>query len=195
MAERCFYIHPETQRRCSLGSGDHPFHSIYVPGEGYLDPAPANEEWVEPRQRPILARREAERKMREMQKRVPPEERTGPPIIDHAAARAAGREAQERVDAHAAPEWKERAKAAIELVARTREYVSADDLWEIGLDKPREPRALGPIFTWAAKRHLIEKTGDYQPSGQVSNHGRPSALWRSLVYRPSLVPVPMRNFD
>lgn len=106
--------------------------------------------------------------------------------FSHDAAVLAGRRAQQQVDAHADDDWKRLADAAIERVARTRERFTADDVWEHGdLAGTRENRALGPRLTAAARRRVIEATRDYETTRQVSRHGAPVRVWRSLVYEGS----------
>jgi hypothetical protein len=69
-----------------------------------------------------------------------------------------------QVDAHADDEWKRYALGFIaELSGQMAEFTT-DDLWDAGLIKPREPRALGPVMRRAAKRGLIATTGEFRSS-------------------------------
>lgn len=69
-----------------------------------------------------------------------------------------------QVDANADAEWKAYALGFIaELSGRLEEFTT-DDLWDAGLIKPREPRALGPVMRRAAKRGLITTTGAFRAS-------------------------------
>ncbi|MGW6571638.1 hypothetical protein ACWGAN_05605 [Streptomyces sp. NPDC054945] len=69
-----------------------------------------------------------------------------------------------QVDAHADAEWKSYALGFIaELSGRMTQFTT-DDLWDAGLIKPREPRALGPVMRRAAKRGLIATTGEFRAS-------------------------------
>lgn len=82
------------------------------------------------------------------------------------------------------PVWKEAAKEVIRRLAHTQQVLVSDDLWASGLEKPREPRAAGGIWQWAAKVGLIEKTNEYRPTAQVESHANPTVVWRSLVFEP-----------
>ncbi|THA41784.1 hypothetical protein [Streptomyces sp. A1547] len=69
-----------------------------------------------------------------------------------------------QVDANADAAWKSYALGFIaELSGRLDEFTT-DDLWDAGLVKPREPRALGPVMRRAAKRGLITTTGQFRAS-------------------------------
>ncbi|MCB5179540.1 hypothetical protein [Streptomyces antimicrobicus] len=82
-------------------------------------------------------------------------------IAEAKAQRAA---AIAQVDANADAAWKSYALGFIaELSGRMGEFTT-DDLWDAGLVKPREPRALGPVMRRAAKRGLITTTGAFRAS-------------------------------
>ena len=84
-----------------------------------------------------------------------------PTITDAVKSRNA---AIAQVDANADAEWKAYALGFIaELSGRVDEFTT-DDLWDAGLIKPREPRALGPVMRRAAKRGLISTTGEFRKS-------------------------------
>jgi len=101
------------------------------------------------------------------------------------AARSAG---IEKVIRGTDPEWADRALDVVKQVAQGKDEVTADDVWEIleqfG-DTPREPRALGPIFTKAAKSNWIIKTTQYRMSRRAVNHGRDIRVWRSNLRKPT----------
>jgi hypothetical protein len=81
------------------------------------------------------------------------------------------------------PAWNEAALKALHRVAsRTAEFV-VDDIWrELGEAEPGDGRVIGPVILTASKRGWIAKTGEHRQSDRVSNHGRPVAVWRSLLY-------------
>ncbi|MFJ7590154.1 hypothetical protein ACIQZO_22760 [Streptomyces sp. NPDC097617] len=80
------------------------------------------------------------------------------------AATAKRNNAVAQVDANADGEWKAYALGFIaELSGRMAQFTT-DDLWDAGLIKPREPRALGPVMRRAAKRGLIATTGEFRAS-------------------------------
>ncbi|MFD9368566.1 hypothetical protein ACFWA6_12775 [Streptomyces sp. NPDC060020] len=83
-----------------------------------------------------------------------------------------------QVDANADDEWKRYALGFIaELSADLAEFTT-DDLWDAGLIKPREPRALGPVMRRAAKRGLIATTGQFRSSRY--RNCAPLPVWASV---------------
>lgn len=90
------------------------------------------------------------------------------PLFDRARMRAetlaARDEAIEAVDRAADPEWKAEALAAVREMALRRDEFTSDDVWDAGLAKTREDRALGPIARRAGAR------GPRQP--EAEDHGR-----------------------
>lgn len=67
-------------------------------------------------------------------------------------------------DKNADEAWKLTALGMVVAVSDRLDDFTTDDLWDAGLAKPREPRALGPVMTRAAKLGLIRKTGEYRKS-------------------------------
>lgn len=80
------------------------------------------------------------------------------------AAEAARDEAMERTYESAAEEWKAQAHATIIAVADSLAEFTVDDLWDAGLVKPDEPRAMGPVLRKAAFEGFIRQTGRYAKS-------------------------------
>jgi len=105
-----------------------------------------------------------------------------PTLFDPVQAEAAADEALARVEAHADPDWKDRAYAIIFELARVRVEFTTDDVWrelgQAGVDT-HEPRALGALMRQAAADHVIAPTDRYKPSSRVVCHGRPVRIWRS----------------
>lgn len=99
------------------------------------------------------------------------------------AARQARDEAIARVDAHANPEWKEEALRAIHTLAQRAASFTCDDVWETGLPKPHEGRALGSVMLRAARLGYIERTTEYVTSTQKGNHANRRVVWRSRLCR------------
>lgn len=105
-----------------------------------------------------------------------------PSLFDAPAAILAGVDGQLRADAHAEPDWRDEADAAIARTARMLSTFDADDVWEYGqLERTRENRALGPRLSAAARSGLIVATNEYRRSRQVQCHGMPRRIWRSLI--------------
>ncbi|QFG10732.1 hypothetical protein SEA_ANIMUS_64 [Streptomyces phage Animus] len=80
------------------------------------------------------------------------------------AAEAARDEAMQRVYDSAAEEWKAQAHATIIAVADSLGEFTVDDLWDAGLVKPDEPRAMGPVLRKAARDGYVRQTGQYAKS-------------------------------
>lgn len=97
-----------------------------------------------------------------------------PTLDDALAAREA---ALRRVEAAADADWMRDARAAVEAAARDLGAFTADDLWSRGLQKPREPRALGPVMRAAAADGVIEHSGVYHRSR--FRHATPIPVWRA----------------
>lgn len=99
-----------------------------------------------------------------------------------AAGRALRDVAVARVERNADDDWKAEARRTIEQLARERSEFTSDAVWELGLSKPREARALGAIMRWAQNERLIEATERVDPTAQPNCHARPIRVWRSLLH-------------
>jgi hypothetical protein len=83
-----------------------------------------------------------------------------------------------QVDANADDEWKRYALGFIAEMSADMDEFTTDDLWDAGLIKPREPRALGPVMRRAAKRGLIATTGEFRKSRY--RNCAPLPVWASV---------------
>lgn len=99
-------------------------------------------------------------------------------MFDAIAARDA---ALERVDAAADPEWKDTALEAVYQVCRTHLVFTSEDVWNAGLAKPREPRALGPVLKRATAMGWCHPTVGFVTSSMTTRHAAPVRQYRSLV--------------
>lgn len=103
-----------------------------------------------------------------------------------ARARQAKADAIAQVEAHANPDWSQRAYRAVCQVAANRQQLTPDAV--IGLLKhqgdwpPREPRALGPVMLRAVKAGVIRKTDRMVNSALPERHCRPVPVYLSLIY-------------
>lgn len=88
----------------------------------------------------------------------------------------------ERAEANAPDEWVTQADAALIDLARHAPTFIVDALWDSGLQKPPEARAIGNVMRRAARNRLIEATDQFLPSAQPGRHQCPARVWRSLVY-------------
>ena len=102
--------------------------------------------------------------------------------LDLLTTRAQAREAIQRVEEHADPDWKTDAYEAIRRTCeRMPEFIS-DDVWTVGgLTGTREDRALGPVFLRAKRDGLCVKTDRVRPS--VRSHAAGKPIWVSRIYR------------
>lgn len=96
----------------------------------------------------------------------------------------AKREALERVERNASQEWKDEAWEILLRVAKSRETLTTDDLWDAGLSGAHENRALGPIMLRGARERIIEKVeGGWRVARRVTAHERPMKIWRSRIWQ------------
>lgn len=102
-------------------------------------------------------------------------------LFDAAAGRAARDEAIDRVDANALPEWKDAAIETVYQVALRKWTFATDDIWAAGLEKPREPKAMGPVMLRAVKLGYCEPMDVSRRSRKVTQHARPLQMYRSLL--------------
>jgi hypothetical protein len=100
-------------------------------------------------------------------------------LDSEARARAA---AIQSADDHSNPSWNLYARHVIEHVARTNATFISDAVWDAGLGKPPEARALGAVMRWAQREGLIAPTNETRPSAQAGCHQMPRRVWRSLVF-------------
>lgn len=107
---------------------------------------------------------------------------TAQTVINFTAAKEARDEGMERAEAHADLAWQRKALAAVMRVCLAKPSFICDDIWEAGLERPKEPRALGAVMGQAVKKGICERTGEYRPSAQVSCHNNPRAVWRSRLF-------------
>lgn len=87
-----------------------------------------------------------------------------------------------RVDEHASEEWKDRALETVYQVCLRKPYLSTNDVWAAGLERPREPRAMGPVMLRACNLKWCVKTGRQEKSRQSTQNARPLAVYASLIH-------------
>lgn len=69
------------------------------------------------------------------------------------------------------------AYVVVRTLASTGKPFTPDDVWEMGLERPREPRALGPVMMRAARAGLIYPTGRWVKSENPAQHATPIREW------------------
>lgn len=100
-----------------------------------------------------------------------------PSLLDALEARD---NALARVDAAAPSEWKERAYEVAYQVALRQDIFSSEDLWNAGLEKPPEPRAMGPLMLKVVASGLAVFY-DMKGCSMKSRHATKVARYRSLL--------------
>jgi hypothetical protein len=101
-------------------------------------------------------------------------------IFNEAASEAAKEEAMARVELHAEPLWKDSAYRMAVHLARVRQTFTVDDLWSF-IDKPREPRALGPLVLRLKKEGIWIETPERVKSKIPAHHQYPVTVYRSGI--------------
>lgn len=87
-----------------------------------------------------------------------------------------------QVAAGADPDWMATAWDALVRYLETHPTWFSDDFWAATtIERPRESRALGPLVLKAAKKGLMEKTGEFRKS--VASNMTEKPCWRSLIYQ------------
>ena len=109
-------------------------------------------------------------------------------LFDAAAAREAKKEAMDRSEKNATPEWSEVMLKLVKLTSQEQLLFNADDVFERMEAIPNapvthDPRAFGPVMRRAVKAGYCEATDTTRKSRRESCHHRPLAIWRSKLYR------------
>lgn len=89
-------------------------------------------------------------------------------------------------------EWYAKAEEAIRAVAGRLERFTTEDVWtELdvrGVRHPEERRWMGPLLNRMARAKVpavsLTNTWRKPPGAARRNHGRPMAVWRSLILDP-----------
>jgi hypothetical protein len=107
--------------------------------------------------------------------------------FDYDAAKLAKTVAMDQVDLNADPAWKDLMLQLVRVVALTHPTFTTDDVMILYMEiedapKTHDLRALGPVMNKAAKAGYCVKTNTVDDSIRPSNHQRPLAIWRSLIY-------------
>lgn len=104
----------------------------------------------------------------------------GTVVLDSAEAAKLGEEGREIAYAHESEDFKEAAYRAVIEAARTHEYFTADQVWEILGTKDVQGSSLGGVFVRCAHEGIMQSTGEFRRSERGATHGRPVSIWRSL---------------
>jgi hypothetical protein len=87
-----------------------------------------------------------------------------------------------QAEANAPEQWLHDARETVRHLAHAHPTFIVDAVWDTGLPKPPEARAIGPVMLWAAREGLIVGTDQFIPSAQEGCHGVPRRVWRSLAF-------------
>jgi hypothetical protein len=77
--------------------------------------------------------------------------------------------------------WLADAEKAIRSVAARKEHFTADDVWDTGLEPPRESRALGAVFVRMKRDGIIAPTDMFKLTKRRLRHAAPIRVWKSLL--------------
>lgn len=104
---------------------------------------------------------------------------------DGAAAIAARDEGMSRVEVRSAP-WRVVAWDALIAVARRTVVLSSEDVWReldrMGVSRPIEPRAIGPVMMRAVREGVLTPLG-YERGTDPKHHRDILRVYRSTVSR------------
>ena len=93
-------------------------------------------------------------------------------------------EAIMRVEMNADADWKQVAFEVGKRLARERQRVLSEDIFDAlpdGVDT-HEKRAMGAVMRRLNKEGILTPLDEYVMSPSLAGHGRPSRVWRSMVY-------------
>ena len=111
-----------------------------------------------------------------------PKRKEDPTLWDLEEGRAKRDEAMEAVDD---PTWKHFAKLALLAVAKARVTVSSDDVWaeldRMGVPRPPEGRAMGPVIAKAIKDGTLLPAG-FASGRNPRHHADVMRLYQSAIY-------------
>ena len=105
-----------------------------------------------------------------------------------AAVTAVREEAIQRADRPPSYLWKEHAHAVIRATALRRPFLTSEDVWDTGLQRPDfgspDGDALGPAMRRARRAGFIEPTDRTEArTDRPQRHNNPKRVWRSLIYQ------------
>jgi hypothetical protein len=106
------------------------------------------------------------------------------PLFDSRLGALLREEGIRRADDHANPTWREIALLAVKTAAKSKGYLTTDDVWQrIRLTEyqTHEKRALGPVMRAAQKRGWIVPLDEWELSKRPECHRRPCRVWVSRL--------------
>jgi hypothetical protein len=77
--------------------------------------------------------------------------------------------------------WEGAAFRAVEKIANTAEYFTADEVDLTQIARARDKRALGGVMLKARNLGLIEPTDTFRSTARVGSHASPRRVWKSNV--------------
>ena len=89
-----------------------------------------------------------------------------------------------RAGRNAHQDWFLTAERAVRIIAREKQTLTSDDVWEWMRDmnvEVREPRAMGAVMKNAARDAVILPINQWECSRRPVAHRRPVRLWKSLI--------------
>lgn len=86
------------------------------------------------------------------------------------------------------PTWIPIVVEVVKRIALDKREFTSDEIWAEAAAKvnvPFEPRMMGNALRTAQQNGWIEKTDRVRKSARPACHGRPVAIWRSLLWKKS----------
>jgi hypothetical protein len=93
-------------------------------------------------------------------------------------------EAIDRVERNMDRQWREVAYETGVSLAQSRESFTSEDIFDAlpPSVSTHEPRAMGAVMRALKSAGVVEATDRFVTSSSLVGHGRPSRVWRSLMY-------------
>lgn len=93
-------------------------------------------------------------------------------------------EAIARVDRNASTDWKDVAYETAVRLARQQQRLLSEDIFDAmpSTVETHEKRAMGAVMRRLNKNAILTPTDEYVMSPSLAGHGRPSRVWRSMVF-------------
>jgi hypothetical protein len=78
--------------------------------------------------------------------------------------------------------WEGAAFRAVEKIANSAEYFTADEVDLTQIARARDKRALGGVMLKARNLGLIERTNTFRIAARVGSHASPRRVWKSNLF-------------
>jgi hypothetical protein len=106
------------------------------------------------------------------------------PVLNPAKAREVTERGIQQSTDHAPAYIAELARLKIEALARVKDTITSDDVWEQmppALMRAWNPSALGVVFRSLRRDGVLQLTSERRESQRPAHHRKPLRVWRSLI--------------